>query len=176
MLFTETRLKGAYTIDIEPHEDTRGFFARVWCKNEFAEQGLVSDLAQCSVAYNRRKGTLRGMHYLQAPHAEVKLIRCTKGAVYDVIIDLRPDSDTCRQWLGLELTEENHRTIYIPEGFAHGYMTLRDDTELFYQMSQIYVPEADTGVRWNDPAFGIEWPHVADMIIAERDQTWPLVD
>jgi len=175
-LFTETRLKGAYTIDIEPHEDARGFFARVWCKNEFAEQGLVSDLAQCNVAYNRRKGTLRGMHYLQAPHAEAKLIRCTKGAVYDVIIDLRPDSDSCRQWLALELSEDNHRALYVPEGFAHGYVTLRNDTELFYQMSQIYVPEADTGVRWNDPAFGIEWPDVGDMIIAEKDQLWPLLD
>ncbi len=176
MIFTETRLKGAYSIDIEPHEDARGFFARVWCRKEFEQRGLATDLAQCSVAYNRRKGTLRGMHYQQAPHAEIKLVRCTKGAVYDVIIDLRPESETCRQWVGVDLTEDNHRTLYVPEGFAHGYITLKDDTELFYQMSDFYVPGAGAGVRWNDPVFGIEWPEIGDIMVADKDQTWPLLD
>jgi dTDP-4-dehydrorhamnose 3,5-epimerase len=176
LIFTETRLKGAYIIDIEPHEDARGFFARVWCRKEFAQQGLVADLAQCSVAYNRKKGTLRGMHYQQAPHAEVKLVRCTKGSVYDVIIDLRPESKTCRQWVGVELTEDNRRTLYVPEGFAHGYITLQDNTELFYQMSEFYVPGAGTGVRWNDPVFSITWPDIGDITIDKKDQTWPLVN
>lgn len=175
LIFTETRLKGAYLIDIEPHEDARGFFARVWCRKEFEQQGLATDLAQCSVAYNRRKGTLRGMHYQQAPHTEIKLVRCTRGAVYDVIIDLRAESETCRQWLGVELTESNHRTLYVPEGFAHGYITLKDDTELFYQMSEFYVPGAGAGVRWNDPVFGIEWPEVGDIMVADKDQTWSLL-
>jgi dTDP-4-dehydrorhamnose 3,5-epimerase len=176
LLFTETRLKGAYVIDTEPREDARGFFARVWCRRELEQQGLVSDVAQCSVAFNRRKGTLRGMHYQRPPHAEVKLVRCTRGAVYDVIIDLRPDSETRRQWIGVELTEKNHRTLYVPEGFAHGYVTLQDETELFYQMSEFHVPGAGAGVRWNDPAFGIEWPDADDLIIADKDKAWPLLD
>ena len=176
MKFTETRLKGAYIIDIEPHDDKRGFFARVWCRKEFAEQGLASSLAQCSIAYNSKRGTLRGMHYQEAPHEEIKLVRCTKGAVYDVIVDLRPGSGTFRQWIGVELSEDNRRTIYIPEGFAHGYITLKQDSELFYQMSEFYVPEAGTGVRWNDPVLGIEWPDVGDITVADRDQAWPLLD
>jgi dTDP-4-dehydrorhamnose 3,5-epimerase len=176
MKFTETRLKDAYIIDIEPVEDVRGFFARVWCRNEFTQQRLVAELAQCSVAYNRKKGTLRGMHYQREPHAEVKLVRCTKGAVYDVIVDLRPKSETFRQWIGVELSEDSHRTLYVPEGFAHGYVTLSDDAELYYQMSEFYVPGAGTGVRWNDPAIGIEWPDVGDLLIAEKDQAWPLLD
>jgi dTDP-4-dehydrorhamnose 3,5-epimerase len=174
--FSETRLRGAYVIDVEPHEDSRGFFARVWCRREFEDQGLVAELAQCSIAYNRRKGTLRGMHYQKAPHEEVKLVRCTKGAVYDVIIDLRPASESFRQWVGVELSEANHRTLYVPQGFAHGYITLKDDSELFYQMSEYYVPGAGAGVRWNDPAFNIEWPDVGDILIAERDQGWPLME
>lgn len=176
MIFTETRLKGAYTIDIEPHEDARGFFTRIWCRKEFEQQGLVADLAQCSIASNRKKGTLRGMHYQMAPHTEVKLVRCTKGAVYDVIIDMGPESETYRQWVGVELSEVNHRTLYIPEGFAHGYITLQDDTELFYQMSEFYVPGAGTGVRWNDPVFGIKWPDMGDITVADKDQTWPLLE
>jgi dTDP-4-dehydrorhamnose 3,5-epimerase len=174
-VFTETRLKGAYTVDIEPFEDRRGYFARVWCKKELGQQGLVTDLAQCGVAYNRKRGTLRGMHYQRAPHTEVKVVRCTKGAVYDVIIDLRPDSETYRQWFALELTEENHRMLYIPEGFAHGYITLKDDTEVFYQISQYYDAGACAGVRWNDPVLGIEWPHFDEVIIADKDQRWPLL-
>lgn len=176
MIFTETSLKGAYIIDIEPHEDERGFFGRVWCRKEFEQHGLTTDLAQCSVAYNREKGTLRGMHFQQAPHAEVKLVRCTKGAVYDVIIDLRPESETCWQWIGVELTEGNHKTLYVPEGFAHGYITLQDDTELFYQMSEFYVPGAGTGVRWNDPVFAIKWPDVGAITIADKDREWPWLD
>jgi len=176
VIFTETELQDAYTIDIEPHEDARGFFARLWCKQEFEQHGLSADLAQYSMAYNRKKGTLRGMHYQQAPHTEVKLVRCTRGAVYDVIIDLRSVSATCRQWIGVELSEDNHRTLYVPEGFAHGYVTLRDDTELFYQMSEFYVPGAGTGVRWNDPLLGIEWPDVGAITVADKDQTWPLLD
>jgi len=169
-------LKGAYSIDIEPHEDARGMFARVWCKKEFDQHGLVTELAQCSVAYNHKKGTLRGMHYQRAPNAEVKLVRCTRGAVYDVIIDLRPASETHRQWLGMELTEGNHRTLYVPEGFAHGYITLQDDTELFYQMSEFYAPGAGAGVRWNDPVLGIEWPDVGNVMVADKDKIWPLLD
>lgn len=176
MIFSQTRLEGAYTIDIEPHEDPRGFFARVWCRKEFEEQGLATGLAQSSIAYNHKKGTLRGMHYQQAPHQEIKLVRCTKGAVYDVIIDLREGSNTFRQWVGVELSEDNRRTLYVPEGFAHGYVTLKDDSELFYQMSEFYVPGSGTGVRWNDPALAIEWPDVGDIMIADRDQAWPLLD
>ena len=176
MIFTQTDLEGAYIVDIEPHRDERGYFARVWCSHEFEEQGLNTDLVQCSVAYNYKKGILRGMHYQNQPYAEVKLVRCTKGAVYDVIVDLRVDSPTHLKWVSVELTEENHRMLYVPEGFAHGYITLKDDTELFYQMSEFYVPGAGAGVRWNDPAFGIEWPDVGDILIPDKDQMWPLLD
>lgn len=173
MLFAETELPGAYFIDVEPREDERGFFARAWCREEFAKNGLEIEIAQCNLAYNHRAGTLRGMHFQSHPHAEVKLVRCTRGAVYDVVIDLRRESSTFMHWIGVELTEENRRMVYVPEGFAHGYQTLVDGTETFYQVSQPYVPEAGMGVRWDDPAFNIEWPPVDQRIISSKDQAWP---
>jgi dTDP-4-dehydrorhamnose 3,5-epimerase len=171
MLFHETNLPGAYLIEIERREDERGFFARSWCQREFTEHGLNAQLVQCNVSFNHRKGTLRGMHFQAAPYAEVKIVRCTAGAIYDVMIDLRPDSPTFKQHFGAELTPENHRMLYIPEGFAHGYITLSDNTEIVYQVSQFYAPEAARGVRWNDPAFGLQWPLTVE-VISERDATY----
>jgi dTDP-4-dehydrorhamnose 3,5-epimerase len=176
MIVTETALKGAFVIDIERRGDERGYFARVWCAREFEQHGLDTRLVQCNVAYNHRKGILRGMHYQQQPHAEVKLVRCTRGAVYDVIVDMRPASDTYLGWTGVELSADNHRMLYVPEGFAHGYVTLQDDSELFYQVSQFYTPQAEGGVRWNDPAVGIEWPDVGDLLISDKDRAWPVLD
>ena len=176
MIFTETELTGAFIIDIEPLRDDRGYFARVWCAREFEEHGLKTGLVQCNVAYNSKKGILRGMHYQQQPHAEVKLVRCTKGAVYDVIVDLREDSETFLKWTGVELTADNHRMLYVPEGFAHGYVTLQDDSELFYQVSQFYTPQAEGGIRWNDPVIGIEWPELGDLHISEKDRLWALLE
>jgi dTDP-4-dehydrorhamnose 3,5-epimerase len=173
MNFTPTELEGAYLVDLEPREDERGFFARAWCANEFAEHGLSTEVAQCNVAFNHRKSTLRGMHYQMQPHAETKLVRCTRGAIYDVIVDLRPDSPTWKRWLGVELTAENRRALYVPEGFAHGYQTLVDETETFYQVSAFYAPDAERGVRWDDPAFGIEWPDPDRPLMSEKDRTWP---
>ena len=172
MVFTETGLSGAVIVDVERHTDERGFFARSWCTREFQERGLSPLVVQCNVSGNAVKGTLRGMHYQVAPHAEVKLVRCTKGAIYDVIIDLRETSPTFLRHVGVELTAENHRALYIPEGFAHGFMTLQDDSEVFYQMSAFYEPSAARGVRWNDPAFAIEWP-LPVIVISKRDQELP---
>lgn len=172
MIFIETKLKGSFIIEPERNEDQRGFFARTWCQREFMEYGLNPRLAQCSVSFNRKKGTLRGMHYQIAPHEEAKLVRCTKGAIYDVIIDLRPDSPTFTKWLAAELTATNHRMLYIPAGFAHGFQTLDEDSEVFYQISEFYAPEYARGVRWNDPAFGIQWPP-ANRTISTRDDTYP---
>jgi dTDP-4-dehydrorhamnose 3,5-epimerase len=157
LIFTETKLKGVYLIEPELREDERGFFARAWCQKEFETYGLNPQVAQCNISFNKRKGTLRGMHYQIAPHAEAKLVRCTRGAIFDVIIDLRPDSCTFKEWVGVELTAENHQMLYVPEGFAHGYQTLEDNTEIFYQVSESYHPESERGVRWNDPAFAIKW-------------------
>jgi dTDP-4-dehydrorhamnose 3,5-epimerase len=173
MRFSPTALSGAYIIDLQPHQDERGFFARTWCQQEFAKYGLNPQLAQCNVALSHRAGTLRGMHYQVSPHEEAKLVRCTKGALYDVIIDLRPHSPTYLQWIGVELTAGNHRMLYVPEGFAHGYQTLCDETEVFYQVSQFYQPGAEQGVRWNDPAFGIDWPETSDCPISDKDRHWP---
>jgi dTDP-4-dehydrorhamnose 3,5-epimerase len=172
MIMTETKLNGVYMIEPERLEDGRGFFARTWCEREFKATGINPKLAQCSISFNRKKGTLRGMHYQDTPYKESKLIRCTMGAVYDVAIDLRPESDTFRQWISVELTAENRKMIYIPEGFAHGFLTLADNTEVFYQISEFYVSEYSRGVRWNDPAFGIHWPHKV-MVISDRDQNYP---
>src|SRR5207253_5408580 len=155
MIFTETKLSGAYVIAPERHNDERGFFARVWCQHEWAARGLNPRLVQCNVSFNTQCGTLRGMHWQRAPHAEAKLVRCTMGAIYDVIIDLRPYSVTYKQYYGLSFTSEDRTMLYVPEGFAHGFLTLADNTEVFYQMSEFYHPESQTGVRWNDPAFGI---------------------
>lgn len=171
MIFQETHLRGAYIIDIEKREDQRGFFARSWCQREFEEQGLSAQIVQANIAYNRLRGTLRGMHYQHPPYAEIKLIRCTRGAIYDVIVDLRPDSPTYCQWIGVELTAANYRMLYVPEGFAHGYQTLADDVEVVYQVSQFYTPGAEGGARYNDPAFGIEWP-VEVSLISDKDRTW----
>ncbi len=171
MVFTETRLRGAFVIDLERREDARGFFARSWDAHEFASRGLNPHVVQCNVSFNSRRGTLRGMHYQAKPYEEAKLIRCTRGAAFDVIIDLRPDSPTLLQWEAVELTESNHRMVYVPEGFAHGFQTLEDATELFYQMSEVYRPEYARGVRWDDPAFRIGWPD-GERIISERDRAY----
>lgn len=172
MMFKETRLKGAYEIELEQLQDERGFFARSFCKKEFEEHGLNANIAQCNISYNKKKGTLRGMHYQVAPHEEAKLVSCIMGAVYDVIIDLRRDSPTKRQWLEVELTADNLRMLYIPEGFAHGFQTLEDNTVVFYQMSELYHQECARGVRWDDLAFGIVWPDDV-RFISERDQQYP---
>ena len=172
MIFTETKLAGAFVIDMERHTDERGFFARTFCQQEFEAHGLNARVAQCNVSFNRRKGTLRGMHYQAAPFAEAKLVRCTSGSIYDVIIDLRPASATFKRHFAVELSAENRRMLYIPEDFAHGFQTLEDDTEVFYLMAQRYSAEHARGVRWNDPAFGIEWPK-DERIIVDRDRNYP---
>ncbi len=172
MLFTETYLKGAYLLDVERRQDERGFFGRSWCQEEFEAHGLDPQVVQCNISYNEMRGTLRGMHYQAAPYEEAKLVRCTMGTLYDVIIDLRPDSPTFTHWLAVELTAENRRALYIPKGFAHGFQTLSDHTEVFYQMSEFYHTEAARGLRWNDQAFGIEWP-IQELIISERDRQYP---
>jgi dTDP-4-dehydrorhamnose 3,5-epimerase len=172
VLFTETRVPGVFIVEPERLEDERGFFARTWCPGEFEAHGLNPQLAQCSISYNRKKGTLRGMHYQAAPHAEAKLVRCTMGAIYDVALDLRPQSPTFKQWVSAELTAENRKMLYIPEGLAHGFQTLTDDAEVFYQISEPYHPESAGGVRWNDPAFGIQWP-LPLTAISPRDASHP---
>jgi dTDP-4-dehydrorhamnose 3,5-epimerase len=173
MVFTETKLKGAFVIDLERKEDERGFFARTFCVDEFQAHGLNGRLIQCSASFNKRRGTLRGMHWQDPPHIECKLVRVTRGAIFDVIIDLRPASPTFKQYFSAELTAENHRQIYVPEGFAHGYQTLEDNTEIFYQMSAPFAPALGRGVRWNDPAFGIRWPEVEERLVNARDATFP---
>ncbi|MHC4644436.1 MAG: dTDP-4-dehydrorhamnose 3,5-epimerase [Planctomycetota bacterium] len=173
MIFTETKLRGAFIIEMEPIRDTRGYFARAWCKKEFEEHGLKSSLVQANITFSREKGTLRGMHYQAAPYQEAKVVRCIKGAIFDVIIDLRPDSPTYREWISAELTENNCKMFYVPEDFAHGYQTLEQKTEVFYQVSQCYRPESEAGIRWNDPQFGIRWPLAENLIISEKDKKWP---
>lgn len=172
MIFTETRLKGAFVLELERREDDRGFFARSWCQKEFEAHSLNSVVVQCNISFNRLKGTLRGMHYQAAPFEEAKLVRCTAGALYDVIIDLRPDSATYKQHVGEVLSAANYKMLYVPEGFAHGFQTLEDATEIFYQMSQFYSPEHARGVRYNDPAFGIQWM-IGEPVIADRDRDYP---
>jgi dTDP-4-dehydrorhamnose 3,5-epimerase len=169
MIFRETPLKGAYIVELEPIRDERGFFARSFCIEEFTEHGLNPNLVQCSVSFNERKGTLRGMHYQVPPHEESKLVRCTRGAIFDVVVDLRPDSPTFKGSFGTELTAENHKSLYVPEGFAHGFQTLEDETEVLYKMSVLYRPESAQGVRYDDPAFGIEWPLPHSIIISPKD-------
>jgi dTDP-4-dehydrorhamnose 3,5-epimerase len=172
VIFGATPLAGAVVVDLERREDERGFFARSFCRREFEAHGLDPDVLQCNVSFNRRRGTLRGLHWQEAPHGEAKLVRVTRGALWDVIVDLRPDSPTYCRWFGVELTSDNRRALFIPSGFAHGFQTLGDDVEVFYQMSAFYVPEAQRGVRWNDPAFGIEWP-ILPPFLSERDATYP---
>jgi dTDP-4-dehydrorhamnose 3,5-epimerase len=171
--FTETRIPGAWIVDITPIRDDRGFFAMTWEAGAFAAHGLDASFAQCNLAFNHRKGTLRGLHFQRAPHEQVKLVRCVRGAVYDVIVDLRPGSPAFRQWVGVELTADSRRMVYVPAGLAHGYVTLSDDAEVCYQASAPWARESEGGVRWNDPAFAIEWPG-EPAVISERDATWPL--
>lgn len=172
MIFKPTELPGAYVIELERHEDARGYFARTFCEREFAAHGLETRVAQCSVSFNRKKGTLRGMHFQVVPFEEVKVVRCSRGAIFDVIIDLRRDSPAFKRHFAVELDEKGGTMVYVPAGFAHGFQTLEDDTEVFYQMSQVYSAEHARGVRWNDPAFGISWPE-AERIILERDGNYP---
>jgi dTDP-4-dehydrorhamnose 3,5-epimerase len=173
VIFTPTRLRDAYVIDVERRADERGFLARTFCEREFAEHGLPMSIVQSSTIHSPRRNTLRGLHYQEAPHSEIKLVRCTRGSIFLVMVDLRPDSPTAGDWLGVELTADNERLAYVPEGFAQGYQTLADDTEVLYQMSHHYVAEAASGVRWDDPAFGIEWPAAQERLISERDRAWP---
>ena len=175
MIFTETRLTGAFTIDPERREDDRGFFARVYCEREFREHGLMPHIAQANMSANPRRGTLRGMHFQVEPFREAKLVRCTRGAIHDVIADLRPESPTYMQWIGVDLTAENARMLYVPEGFAHGFVTLEDDTEVTYQVSEFYAPGAEQGIRWDDPALGIAWP-LEPQVISDKDRGWPLLE
>jgi dTDP-4-dehydrorhamnose 3,5-epimerase len=172
MIFRETALAGAYVIDIERLEDERGFFARTWCKSEFTSKGLNPSFVQANMSHSRTRGTVRGMHYQVAPCAEAKLVRCTQGAIYDVIIDLRLGSPSYKQWVGTELTADNHRLLYVPEGFAQGLQTLADDTDVFYQMSEYYSPAHQRGVRYDDPAFGIAWP-LKVTVLSKKDREWP---
>jgi dTDP-4-dehydrorhamnose 3,5-epimerase len=172
MIFTNTAIDGLWVVEAERLEDGRGFFARTWDAEEFAERGLNPELAQCSISYNRARGTLRGMHYQATPYEEAKLVRCTAGAIFDVALDLRPDSSTFREWFGTELSAANRRALYIPEGCAHGFVTLDDACEVHYQISQAYTPDAAAGVRWDDPAFAISWPEDV-VVINERDRSYP---
>ena len=174
LIFKETTLPGAYIIDLERFNDDRGYFARAWCKNELLQHGLKAEVAQSNVGFSRRKGTLRGLHFQRAPHAEAKIVRCTRGAIFDVITDLRPDSPSYKRWYAVELSEENGRMIYVPEGFAQGYMTLMDDTEINYHTSEFFSPEAAFGVRYDDPALAIQWP-LAATVVSEQDRNWPLL-
>lgn len=172
MRFIATRLTGLWLVEPERIEDERGFFARTWCEREFRERGLNSQWVQCNISFNQKRGTLRGMHYQAAPYEETKLVSCTQGAIYDVAVDLRPGSATFRQWVGAELSAENRRLFYIPAGFAHGFITLEDQSTVFYQMSEFYHAEAARGVRWNDPALGIEWP-IPVAVISDKDRSYP---
>lgn len=172
MIFHETAVAGAFVIEPERLVDERGFFARTWCQRELQERGLDAGLAQCSISFNLTRGTLRGMHYQIAPYAETKLVRCTAGAIFDVIVDLRPGSKSFRRWCGVELSQQNRKMLYIPKGCAHGFLTLSDDVEVFYQISEFYSAAHARGVRWNDPAFAIQWPGEV-KVISERDRSYP---
>ncbi len=171
MQFYETKLPNVFEIHLEPHSDNRGFFARSWCQKEFEAHGLNPRLVQCNISFNIRKGTLRGMHLQDPPHAEAKVVRCTRGAIYDVVLDLRPSSQTYRNWIAVILTFANRHMVYVPEGCAHGFLTLEDETEVFYQMSEFYHAESARGVRWNDPAFRIDWPESVE-VISQRDSEY----
>ena len=174
MKFEKINLDGAYIIEIEKNEDERGFFARTFDKNSFLKLNLEIELLQCNVSFNKKAGTLRGMHYQKYPHEEVKIVRCTKGKIYDVIIDVRTDSDSYKKWFGIELSYENHKMMYVPKGFAHGFLTLEDNSEVFYQMSDCYVPESAMGIHWNDESIGIKWPR-SPVAISDRDNSYPSI-
>jgi dTDP-4-dehydrorhamnose 3,5-epimerase len=173
LIFTATPLPGVWVIDPEPHADERGLFARTFCADEFARRGLETQFVQCSTSFNARAGTLRGLHYQADPHAEHKLVRVTQGAVFDVVVDLRRDSASFRRWYGVELTAANRRALYIPPGVAHGFQTLADAAEVFYQITPAYVPGAARGVRWDDPAFAVAWPAATARILSDRDRDYP---
>lgn len=173
MKFTPAPIHGAYVIDVKRIADDRGYFGRLWCKKEFDEHGLVSTIVQSNIGVSKSTGTLRGLHYQKAPHEEVKIVRCCRGAIFDVIVDLRPDSPTYKKWFGLELNETNATMLYVPHGCATGYLTLKDDTEIYYHATEYYHPESATGVRYDDPAFGIEWPGPVN-IMSDNDKKWPL--
>lgn len=173
MIFNETAVCGVFVLELEKKHDERGYFARSWCRAEFEEHGLDSNLVQCNVSFNHRKGTLRGIHYQVHPHGESKLMRCTRGRLFDVALDLRPGSPTFLKWTGVELSPDNGKLFFIPKGCAHGFQTLEEGTEIFYQMSDLYVPEAARGVRWNDPLFGIRWPDEEHRVMSVRDRDYP---
>lgn len=175
MKFTPLELSGAYIIEAEPRQDDRGYFARVFCVDEFSAHDLCTSWQQANVAHNKQKGITRGMHYQHAPDAEVKLVRCSRGAVYDVIVDMRPESPTYRAWYGCELSEKNQTLLYVPTGFAHGYQVLSDHSDLHYMVSTGYAPQSEDGIRWDDPAIGIEWPVSASVILSDKDKAWPLL-
>jgi len=172
MIFQETQLAGVFEIGLDPRSDERGFFARSWCQKEFESHGLDRNVVQCNISFNLRKGTLRGIHYQAAPYPETKVVRCTSGAIYDVVVDMRPQSPSFKDWVAVVLTATGRNMLYIPEGCAHGFLTLEDHTEVFYQMSEFYNAESARGVRWDDPAFQISWPDVV-KVISERDRTYP---
>jgi len=171
VIFVETALRGAFVIELEPLEDSRGFFARTWCEREMRQQGMETRLVQCSISFNVTRGTLRGMHYQAAPCEETKIVRCTRGSIHDVIVDLQQGSPTFKRHIAVTLSAANHKMLYIPKNFAHGFLTLEDATEVFYQMSEFYSPEHARGVRWNDPAFGIDWPF-PPSVISDRDRNY----
>ena len=173
MKFEEIPLRGAFVIDVEELRDARGFFARAWCAKEFKDHGLEPDLIQANISVNTKSGTIRGLHYQIEPYQECKLVRCTRGAIYDVLVDIRQDSPTRGRWFGVELTAQNHRMLYVPEGCAHGYQSLVADTEVLYHVSQVYSPECERGLRCNDPAIGIVWPLIDGIIVSEKDRRWP---
>jgi dTDP-4-dehydrorhamnose 3,5-epimerase len=172
MIFTETKLKGAFVIEIEKLEDERGFFGRSWCVDEMKDHGLNASILQANVSYNKSKGTLRGMHYQIVPYQEAKLVRCSRGRIFDVIIDLRMESPTFKQWIGVELSQDNYKMLYVPEDFAHGFITLRDNSEVSYLMTEKFVPDAGATIRWNDPLFNIKWPF-EPIILSEKDKSQP---
>jgi dTDP-4-dehydrorhamnose 3,5-epimerase len=174
MMFKEMRVGGAFVLEVEKVEDERGFFARSWCQKEFQMHSLVSHLVQANISFNKQKGTLRGMHYQAPPYGEAKVVRCTRGAIFDVIIDLRPESPTFKQWISVELTADNYKMLYVPENCAHGYITLEDSTEVTYLVSQFYHRELERGVRYDDPAFGVRWP-IKVQVISEKDKRLPCV-
>ena len=175
MKFTETKIKGAYLIELEPISDFRGSFARQFCKKEMAKFGIDFEICQCNISKNPKAGTLRGMHYQKEPYPEIKMVSCTQGKIFDCIVDLRENSETYLQWQGFELSKDNNRMLYIPSGCAHGFQTLEDNSTVFYQLGEFFMPEYYSGVRWNDPKIGIEWPHTENRIINDRDNSYELL-
>lgn len=173
MIFTETKIAGSYLVDLKSIEDERGFFARAWSRKEFADFGLATDFPEVNFSSCKRKGTIRGLHYQKAPHEEAKFVRCIRGALFDVVIDLRPESPSFHQWAGFEIRAASHQAIYVPAGCAHGIQSMEDDTEMLYMVSSCYNGAAEGGMRWDDPFFGVEWPDVGQRIVSEKDQSWP---